>query len=101
MANGNSQKYRLDYMDTSSAVAQLTPHRALLAHASSNDWEIHQLAIKSAYLHAPLTEDVYMSLPSGYHHHEYENMVCKLKKGIYGLKQAGLHWYNKLMTTFH
>ena len=37
-----------------------------------------------------LDNEIYMKAPDGY---EYgENTVCRLKKSIYGLKQAGMCW---------
>jgi hypothetical protein len=48
--------------------------------------------VKSAYLNAPLTEEIYMRLPQGLAEAGQGGMVCKLKKSIYGLKQAGREW---------
>ncbi|CAI7838244.1 unnamed protein product [Closterium sp. NIES-53] len=41
-----------------------------------------------------LEEDVYMTQPPGYE--DGTGRLCKLKKSIYGLKQAPLCWYHKL-----
>ena len=48
--------------------------------------------IKSAYLNGVLSEDIYMSQPKGYEEKGSEEKVTKLKKGLYGLKQAGQEW---------
>ena len=40
-----------------------------------------------------------MSQPKGFEVKGKENHVCKLKKVIYGLKQGGREWNNKLDTT--
>ena len=52
--------------------------------------------IKSAYLNAPIVKDIYMSQPKGFEEVGRENLVAKLNKGLYRLKQAGREWYGML-----
>ena len=59
-------------------------------------WNIQQMDIKLAYLNAPIVEDIYMSQPKGFKEVGRENLVAKLNKGLYGLKQAGREWYGML-----
>ncbi len=54
--------------------------------------------IKSAYLNGTISEDIYMCQPKGYEEKGSETKVAKLKKGLYGLKQAGREWYATLHT---
>ena len=65
---------------------------ALVAHF---DFELHQMDIKTAFLNGDLIKDVYMLQPDGFQVSGKEHMVCKLKKSIYGLKQASRQWYLK------
>jgi hypothetical protein len=34
--------------------------------ASSNKWEVHQMDVKSSFLHGDLQEEIYMEKPPGY-----------------------------------
>ena len=52
--------------------------------------------IKSVYLNSSISEDIYMHQPKGYEEKGAEDKIAKLKKGLYGLKQAGWEWYTTL-----
>jgi Reverse transcriptase (RNA-dependent DNA polymerase) len=53
--------------------------------------------VKNVFLQGTLEEEVYMALPPGYQTHiKDNNIVCKLNKSIYGLKQSPRAWYAKL-----
>ena len=65
---------------------------AIVAHF---DLELHHMDVRAAFLNGDLVEDVYMSQPIGFEEVGKDNMVCKLQKSIYGLKQASRQWYIK------
>nr|GEV80098.1 hypothetical protein [Tanacetum cinerariifolium] len=52
--------------------------------------------VKIAFLHGTLKEDVYVCQPEGFIDADHPSHVYKLKKAIYGLKQALRAWYNEL-----
>ncbi|GJX43981.1 retrotransposon protein, putative, ty1-copia subclass [Tanacetum coccineum] len=53
---------------------------------------IWQMDVKTAFLNGYLSEEVYMEQPEGFVNPKYPNRVCKLKRSIYGLKQASRQW---------
>lgn len=53
--------------------------------ALSRGWSVRQIDVNNAFLYGNLTEEVYMELPPSY---EVPDSVCRLKKVLYGLKQA-------------
>ena len=88
------QRPEQDYTETFSPVVRLETLRAILALAVQKDLHIRQLDVKGAYLNGTLKEEVYMRQPEGYE--DNTGRVCRLVKTLYGLKQAGREWNNKL-----
>lgn len=99
VAQGFSQVPGVDYFDTYAPVAKLASIRTVLALAARLDLEIHQIDIKGAYLNGELTgnEVIYMRQPPGFASPEFPHRVCLLRKTLYGLKQSGRRWYQKLV----
>ncbi|GKA65389.1 ribonuclease H-like domain-containing protein, partial [Tanacetum coccineum] len=69
--------------------------RCLINLVVQNNWVLYQLDIINAFLYGDLVKTVYMDLPEGYYSPD-DKRVCKLKKSIYGLKQAHRQWNAKL-----
>ena len=99
VAQGFSQIPGVDYFDTYAPVANLASIRTVLALAAQLDLELHQIDIKGAYLNGELTSDevIYMRQPPGFELKEHPRRVCRLRKTLYGLKQSGRRWYQKLV----
>ncbi|XP_020553714.1 uncharacterized protein LOC110012924 [Sesamum indicum] len=59
------------------------------------------MGIYNAFLHGYLDEDIYMTPPDGYA--AAPNLVCKLERSLYGLKQAYRQWnmeFTRKLTDF-
>lgn len=93
VVKGYKQKYGVDYEEIFAPVTRLETVRLLLALAAQNDWKVHQMDVKSAFLNGYLEEEIYVEQPPGYVKIGEENKVCRLKKTLYGLKQAPRVWY--------
>jgi len=93
VVQGFTQAAGLDYDATFAPVAKFASNRIVLALSAHNDWEVHQVNVKNAYLNAKLTETIYMRQPPGFATPGDERQVCHLFKALYGLKQAGRCWY--------
>ncbi|GJT61415.1 retrovirus-related pol polyprotein from transposon TNT 1-94 [Tanacetum coccineum] len=74
----------------------MTTIRLVLSIVALKNLHLEQLDVKTSFLHGDLEEDIYMAQPEGFKSAEKEeNLMCKLKKIMYGLKQASRQWYLK------
>ena len=96
VAKGYNQEEGIDYDETYAPVARLEAIRMLLAFASSYNFKLYQMDVKSAFLNGFIQEEVYVEQPPGFEDYENPNHVFKLKKALYGLKQAPRAWYERL-----
>lgn len=88
VVKGYAQEYGVDYTEVFAPVARMDTVRMIIAVAAQNGWGIHQLDVKSAFLHGELEEEVFVEQPQGYEVKGKEDMVYKLHIALYGLKQA-------------
>jgi hypothetical protein len=99
VAKGYAQRAGIDFEEVFAPVARLDSVRVLLAIAAHHNWEVHHLDVKSAFLNGDLEEEVYVSQPPGFIIDGMEGKVLRLKKALYGLRQAPRAWNAKLDNT--
>ncbi|KAE9007221.1 hypothetical protein PF005_g14420 [Phytophthora fragariae] len=89
------QKYEIDYVATYSPVVRIEAVRLVLIIGLTRGLEIRHVDFVTAFLNGELVDvDIYMAQPEGYD--DKSGRVCKLKKGLYGLKQASRIWNDTL-----
>jgi len=87
VAKSYTQLDGIDYHDIFSPITKMTIICYLLALTAAQDWSIHLLSVHNAFLHGDLHKEIYMSPPCGFRR-QGENLVCRLHKSLYDLKQA-------------
>ncbi|CAM8948646.1 unnamed protein product [Rhodiola kirilowii] len=76
--------------------------RYLLSLAVHEKLNMHLMDVVTAYLYGSLDIKIYMKIPEGFKMHEAlsskprERYSIKLERSLYGLKQSGRMWYNRL-----
>ena len=94
VAKGFTQKQGIDYSDTYSPVVRYESVRVFLAIVAAEDLDLVQFDVKTAFLHGDLSEEIYMEQPQEFD--DGTSKVCRLWKGLYGLKQSPRCWNAKL-----
>ena len=62
----------------------------------TQDRKVHQMDVKSTFLHGFLEEEIFVEQPKGFIMEGKEDKVYKLFKAIYGLKDVPRTWYNQI-----
>ena len=88
VARGFSQKEEIDYEETFAPVTRYTSIRAIMALVAKLVWKLHQMDVKKDFLNGVVEEEVYVEQPLGFETHDRQSHVCRLKKALYGVKQA-------------
>eukprot|EP00253_Pinus_taeda_P003278 PITA_03278 len=83
-ADGSTEKY--------------TTIHSIIALVASQGWNLHQMDVKTVFLHGSIKEEVYVEQPEGFEIYDRKSHVCGLKKALYGLKQAPRAWCPTLST---
>lgn len=62
--------------------------RAVLDFAARIDLEIKQLDMKTSFLYIDLKNEMYIEQPEGLQKKDKTDVICKIKKKLYRLKQV-------------
>eukprot|EP01018_Ginkgo_biloba_P000724 Gb_02012 [translate_table: standard] len=100
VAKGYAQQEGVDYTKTFAPVATMDTIKTVLVLAAQHGWISYQMDIKSAFLNGYVNEEIYVKQPQGFNIAGNENKVYKLKKALYGFKQAPRAWYSRINTYF-
>jgi transposase InsO family protein len=93
VAQGFTQRSGIDYDEVFAPVARDTTFRLLLSVAGMKNYTVCQYDIKTAFLNGKLDEEIYLEQPPGF---KEGNQVYRLRKCLYGLKQAAHVWNQTL-----
>jgi hypothetical protein len=99
VARGFVQQEGIDFDEVFAPVARMESVRLLLALAAREGWQVHHMDVKSAFLNEDLKEEVYIRQPAGFVMASQEGKVLRLRKALYGLRQAPRAWNSKLDDT--
>ena len=94
VADGNTQRYGVDFDRVFSTVVKVSTIRTVLAIAALRDYNLTSIDVRQAFLQADLSEDLYMRMPPGMPSYDARGrkLAVKLRRSLYGLKQAGREW---------
>lgn len=96
MCKGYSQVEGIDFEDIFALVARMEAIGMFLAFAAYKYFKFYQMDVKFSFLNEELEEEVCMEQLEGFQLSNQPNIVCRLKKELYGLKQDPRAWYEKL-----
>nr|GEW99606.1 hypothetical protein [Tanacetum cinerariifolium] len=96
VVHGYRHEEGIDFEESFASVARLEAIRIFLAFVAHKNMVIYQMDVKTTFLNRNLREEVYVSQPDGFLDPDNPNHMYKLKKPLYGLKQALRAWYDML-----
>jgi hypothetical protein len=98
VAKDYSRVEGIDFGDIFSPVSKLTSIRFILPVSFAFDFEVECMDVETTFLHGDMEEEIYMKEPKGFVMKGNKEIVCKMKKYMYGLKQSPRTWYRKFDT---
>nr|GEV83416.1 hypothetical protein [Tanacetum cinerariifolium] len=88
VVRGYRQEEGIDFKESFTPVARMEAIRIFFAYVAYKSFSVFQMDVKTAFLHGSLKEDVYVCQPEGFIDVDHPSHVYKLKKALYGFKQA-------------
>nr|GEV22377.1 Gag-Pol polyprotein [Tanacetum cinerariifolium] len=88
VAKGYAQKEDIAFEESFAPVARLEAVWIFVTYAAYKLFLIYQMDVKTAFLNSPLKEEVYVAQPDGFVNPYHPENVYRLRKALYGLKEA-------------
>jgi Reverse transcriptase (RNA-dependent DNA polymerase) len=96
VAQGFTQIPGVDYEETYSPVVDAITLQFLISLTITENLQTRLMDVITAYLYGSLDNDIYMKVLEAFKSKSREMYSIKLKWSLYGLKQSGRMWYNRL-----
>jgi hypothetical protein len=100
VAQGFTQRPDINFNETNSPVMNEITFRYLISLAIQKYLSLQLMDVVTEYLYGSIDLDIHMKVHDGIsilNMNKNHNMYCvKLLKSLYGLKQSGIMWYNRL-----
>nr|GEU42921.1 hypothetical protein [Tanacetum cinerariifolium] len=96
VAKGYAQKEGVDFEESFAPVSRLEDVRLFIAYVAHKSFTVYQMDVKITFLYGPLKEEVFVNQPDGFVDSYHPDKVYRLKKALYGIKQAPRAWYDEL-----
>ncbi|GJV73715.1 retrovirus-related pol polyprotein from transposon TNT 1-94 [Tanacetum coccineum] len=88
VAKGYRQEEGTDFEESFALAIQIKAIRIFLAYVAHKNMVVFQMDVKTPFMNMILKEEVYVSQPKGFVDQDHPNHVFRLKKALFGLKQA-------------
>ena len=101
VVGGDGQVEFQDFQSTFATVVKMSTFRMGLHLAAVRDYNITSIDISSAFLYGDIDTEVFMVMPEGLPRYDADGneLVCKLSKSLYGLRQAPRIWYQHFLNS--
>jgi len=99
VARGFTQRFGIDYDETYASMTKPATMKIMLALVARLDIECKQYDLITAFLNALIEKHtIFVEMPHGFkQYHGNVQIICLLKRALYGLKQSPLLWYEELI----
>ena len=96
VAQGYTQAEGVDFDESFAPIARLESIRILMSIACTMNFKLYQMDVKCTFLNGYLNEEVFVEQPKVFQDPHFPDHVLRLKKTLYGLKEAPRAWSDRL-----
>ncbi|GJS95215.1 retrovirus-related pol polyprotein from transposon TNT 1-94 [Tanacetum coccineum] len=98
---GYAQEEGIYFEESFAPVARLEAVRIFVTYAAHKSFPIYQMDVKTTFLNGPLKEEVYVAQPDGFVDPDHPEKVYRLRKALFGFKQAPRAWEDILLVQIY